>query len=98
MGNGAQPMERISGHLRHDDADRRALDREPRQLGADGEQLDRRSRSSEVGGAGRGIPALPLTARELDVVRALALGLQNKEIALRLGMSERTVKFHVGSI
>ncbi len=40
----------------------------------------------------------PLTERELEVLRLLALGLPNKAIALRLGISEHTVKFHVGAI
>lgn len=39
-----------------------------------------------------------LTARELDVLRWLALGLPNKAIALKLGISEHTVKFHVAAI
>ncbi|MEX2238286.1 MAG: response regulator transcription factor [Dehalococcoidia bacterium] len=39
-----------------------------------------------------------LTDRELDVLRLLALGLPNKGIAHRLGISEHTVKFHVGAI
>jgi DNA-binding NarL/FixJ family response regulator len=40
----------------------------------------------------------PLTEREREVLRLLALGLPNKAIALRLGISEHTVKFHVGAI
>jgi DNA-binding NarL/FixJ family response regulator len=39
-----------------------------------------------------------LTARELDVLRLLAEGLPNKTIALRLDISEHTVKFHVNSL
>ena len=39
-----------------------------------------------------------LTPRELEVLVLLAQGLQNKEIGSRLGIVERTVKFHVGSI
>ena len=39
-----------------------------------------------------------LTERELDVLAQLALGLPNKAIALRLGISEHTVKYHVGEI
>jgi len=39
-----------------------------------------------------------LSPRELEVLRMLADGLANKEIAWRLGISEHTVKFHVTSI
>ena len=39
-----------------------------------------------------------VTPRESEVLNLLALGQQNKEIAGQLGISERTVKFHVGSI
>ncbi|MGH2506670.1 MAG: response regulator [Ktedonobacteraceae bacterium] len=39
-----------------------------------------------------------LTERELEVLALLAQGMQNKEIALHLIISERTVKFHVNSI
>jgi DNA-binding NarL/FixJ family response regulator len=38
------------------------------------------------------------TRRELDVLRLLAQGLRNKEIAHALRIAERTVKFHVTSI
>jgi DNA-binding NarL/FixJ family response regulator len=40
----------------------------------------------------------PLTPRELGVLRMLAEGLGNKEIAWKLGLSEHTIKFHVASI
>ena len=39
-----------------------------------------------------------LTERELEVLRLLAQGMPNKEIATRLVISERTAKFHVSSI
>lgn len=40
----------------------------------------------------------PLTPRELEVLQLLARGLPNKEIAAKLVISQRTVKFHVSSI
>ncbi len=40
----------------------------------------------------------PLTPREVEVLGMLAEGLGNKTVARRLGISEHTVKFHVGSI
>lgn len=40
----------------------------------------------------------PLTPREKEVLRLLAAGLGNKEIAARLNISEHTAKFHVASI
>ena len=39
-----------------------------------------------------------LTPRELDVLRALAHGLTNREIAEKLVISETTVKTHISSI
>jgi DNA-binding NarL/FixJ family response regulator len=40
----------------------------------------------------------PLTARERDVLRLMAVGMANKQIAVRLGVTANTVKFHVASI
>jgi two-component system NarL family response regulator len=39
-----------------------------------------------------------LTPRELDVVRLIAQGMRNKEIAVALGISEETAKVHVKNI
>ena len=42
--------------------------------------------------------AAALTSREVEVLRLLAQGRANKEIAAELVISERTVKFHVSAI
>jgi DNA-binding NarL/FixJ family response regulator len=42
--------------------------------------------------------AEPLTSREMEVLQLVAQGMTNKAIALRLSISEHTVKFHVNSI
>ncbi len=39
-----------------------------------------------------------LTPRELEVLRLVAAGQPNKSIALQLGISEHTVKFHIGTV
>jgi len=39
-----------------------------------------------------------LTPREIEVLRMLAEGLGNREMAARLGISDHTVKFHISSI
>jgi NarL family two-component system response regulator LiaR len=51
---------------------------------------------SEDDSAAQGIRSL--TTRELEVLRLVMRGLQNKEIANELVVTERTVKFHVSSI
>ena len=40
----------------------------------------------------------PLTAREQEVLRHLARGLTNRAIALELGITQHTVKFHLNAI
>ncbi len=42
-------------------------------------------------------PAENLSPREAEVLRHVAAGLTNKAIALKLGISEHTIKFHLGS-
>lgn len=42
--------------------------------------------------------AATLTEREREVARAVAAGASNKEIARQLGITERTVKAHVGAL
>ena len=44
------------------------------------------------------LPVERLTNREVEVLGMLAEGLGNKMIAYRLGISEHTIKFHIGSI
>ncbi len=52
------------------------------------------------GGEGMGEESLPvpLTAREKEVLQQMAGGLANKQIALTLGISEHTVKFHLSAL
>ncbi|MDX3466576.1 response regulator transcription factor, partial [Streptomyces scabiei] len=54
----------------------------------------------QEGGAGPGAPRSQeaLTERELDVVRLVALGHTNAEIAASMFVSLSTVKTHLGSI
>ena len=40
----------------------------------------------------------PLTEREREVLALVALGMTNRAIALALGISEHTAKFHVGAV
>ncbi|MEM2854028.1 MAG: response regulator transcription factor [Candidatus Bathyarchaeia archaeon] len=39
-----------------------------------------------------------LTKQEMEILGLMAEGLSNKEIAFRLGLSERTAAFHVSNI
>jgi DNA-binding NarL/FixJ family response regulator len=55
----------------------------------------------ELLGARQGAPAnsiVDLTPRELEVLELVRKGLANKQVARRLGISERTVKAHLTSV
>jgi DNA-binding NarL/FixJ family response regulator len=52
----------------------------------------------QVSDGHRSSPSEVFTAREREVLQRLARGLPNKEIAAEIGVTERTVKFHVSSI
>ena len=54
--------------------------------------------SAELAGEDELPPGEPLSEREIEVLSLMAEGAGNKEIALRLHISENTVKFHVSSI
>ena len=44
------------------------------------------------------LPSHDLTEREMEVLQRVAVGERSKEIAMRLGITERTVKAHLASI
>ena len=46
----------------------------------------------------RHLPSHDLTEREMEVLQRVAVGERSKEIAMRLGITERTVKAHLASI
>jgi DNA-binding NarL/FixJ family response regulator len=62
--------------------------------------MDRLQAAIELNGAAAKRPSSGdvITPRETDVLRLLAEGHQNKEIAARLGLSEHTVKLHIHHI
>lgn len=66
-----------------------------------GEWLDavRETLTDRVAASNSTVDEAPaLTARELEILRMIADGLGNKQIAARLSISEHTVKFHIGSL
>jgi DNA-binding NarL/FixJ family response regulator len=54
--------------------------------------------SAQASRGARETRSVPLADRQMDVLKALAEGLTNKEIARRLGIAEITVKVHLQSI
>ncbi|HEX7019300.1 MAG TPA: LuxR C-terminal-related transcriptional regulator [Gemmatimonadaceae bacterium] len=84
-----------------------AADREARlaleifeSLGA-GHEMERARRTLRAGNARRaesGPGAEALTPRQIEILRFVAKGLSNSDIASRLGLSEHTVKRHVANL
>ena len=77
--------------------DRRRAKRARRRLDGHRSELDRSAggaRSQRASCAS----SSPLTARENEVLQQLARGLTNRAIALELGITQHTVKFHVNAI
>jgi NarL family two-component system response regulator YdfI len=56
------------------------------------------SRASQSASDSKSAESVNLTDRELEVLKAVARGERSKEIAVQLGISERTVKAHLASI
>jgi DNA-binding NarL/FixJ family response regulator len=63
-----------------------------------GSPLDPRAARVLVDARREQAPARSLSPREEEVLRLLASGLANKQIARRLGIAERTVKAHLTSV
>jgi DNA-binding NarL/FixJ family response regulator len=76
---------------------------DPRDLASVIRQANERTVYQPLGLSGehaepRPVEESPLTESQLRVLRALACGLPNKEIARELWLSEQTVKFHLSNI
>jgi len=69
-----------------------------RAVHAGGSYLDPRIAAKVVGALNPHARAAALSEREREVLRLVAGGQANKQIARTLGITERTVKFHVTSI
>lgn len=65
---------------------------------AGGAPLDPRAARVLLDAQRKPAPSARLSARELEVLGLVASGLANKQIALRLGISERTVKAHLTTV
>jgi DNA-binding NarL/FixJ family response regulator len=53
---------------------------------------------ADVVSAAQAADANPLTEREIEVLNYLASGARNAEAAAELGISVKTIEFHVGNV
>jgi non-specific serine/threonine protein kinase len=63
-----------------------------------GLRMDLRAALERARGTDGEDPALPVTRRKMAIIRLVAMGLANKEIARRLSISERTVEAHLEQV
>ncbi|WP_310529845.1 MadR family response regulator transcription factor [Nocardioides sp.] len=82
------------------DVDTSGLVRAIRDISRGESAFDARSAAAMVRGLNTPDPeeSQQLTAREREVLRLLARGLSNRDIGVKLYISETTAKFHVGNI
>lgn len=82
------------------DVDTSGLVRAIRDISRGESAFDARSAAAMVRGLNTPDPEVSqqLTARESEVLRLLARGLSNRDIGVKLYISETTAKFHVGNI
>ncbi len=70
-----------------------------RAAAAKGSPIDPRVARTLLTDGGGGVAGqVALSPRELDVLRLVAKGLANKQVGRALGISERTVKVHLGNV
>jgi predicted ATPase/DNA-binding NarL/FixJ family response regulator len=94
----AEPFERADALLRDALGEQRALEAQARGRGLDRQQTDRLVERLLAGDEAPAPADDVLSRREREVVRFLAAGLTNAEIASRLVLSEHTVHRHVANI
>jgi non-specific serine/threonine protein kinase len=63
-----------------------------------GLRMDLRAALERARGTDGEDPGLPVTRRKMAIIRLVAMGLANKEIARRLSISERTVEAHLEQV
>jgi predicted ATPase/DNA-binding NarL/FixJ family response regulator len=94
----AAPFARAGALLQATVGEQRVLEARARGRELDREQIDRLADRLLAGEQGVAPPGSVLSRREREVVRLLAAGMTNAEIASRLILSEHTVHRHVANI
>jgi DNA-binding NarL/FixJ family response regulator len=94
----AAPFARAGALLQATVGEQRALEARARGRELDREQIDRLADRLLAGKEGVAPPGSVLSRREREVVRLVAAGMTNAEIASRLILSEHTVHRHVANI